>query len=89
MVAKSRSVLVGWKDDMVYQLERVAPTPTQEGIMVPFLWLVSAKVSGRISDSTSAFGKARKTLQKKKQARHQNATQCDTLTSGTTTVVAC
>ena len=34
VAAKSRSVLVGWKDPMIYQLERAAPTPTQEGIMV-------------------------------------------------------
>ena len=32
--AKSRIVLVGWKDPMVYQLERAAPTPTQEAMMV-------------------------------------------------------
>ena len=68
VVAKSRSVLVGWKDPMVYRLERVAPTPTQEGIMVTLLWLASAKVSGRISDSTNAFGQARKTLRKNKLA---------------------
>ena len=30
VVAKSRSVLVGCKDPMIYQLERAAPTPTQE-----------------------------------------------------------
>ena len=40
---KSRSVLVGWKDPMIYQLERAAPTPTQEGIMVTLQWLASAK----------------------------------------------
>ena len=50
VVTKSRSVLAGWKDPMVYRLERVAPTPTQEGIMVTLLWLASAKVSGRITD---------------------------------------
>ena len=38
VVAKSRSVLVGWKDPVIYQLERAAPTPTQEGIMVTFQW---------------------------------------------------
>ena len=53
---------------MVYRLERVAPTPTQEGIMVTLLWLASAKVSGRISDSTNALGQARKALQKYKLA---------------------
>ena len=39
VAAKSRSVLVGWKDPMIYQLERAAPTPTQEGIMVTLQWL--------------------------------------------------
>ena len=66
--AKSRSVLVGWKDPMIYQLERATPTPTQEGIMVPLQWLASAKVTGRIADLTNAFGQARKTSRKNKLA---------------------
>ena len=53
VAAKSRSVLVGWKDPMIYQLERAAPTPTQEGIMVTLQWLASAKVTGRIADLTN------------------------------------
>ena len=61
VAAKSRSVLVGWKDPMIYQLERGAPTPTQEGIMVTLQWLASPKVTGRIADLTNAFGQARKT----------------------------
>ena len=61
---KSRSVFVGWKDPMIYQLERAAPTPTQKGITVTLQWLASAKVSGRISDLTNAFGQARKTSRK-------------------------
>ena len=61
-IAKSRSVLVGWKNHMIYQLERAAPTPTQEGIMVTLQWLASAKVTGRIADLTNAFGQACKTL---------------------------
>ena len=52
VAAKSRSVLVGWKDPMIYQLERAAPTPTQEGIMVTLQWLASAKVTGRMADLT-------------------------------------
>ena len=69
VAAKSRSVLVGWKDPMIYQLERAAPTPTQEGIMVRLQWLASAKVTGRIADLTNAFGQARKTSRKNKLAR--------------------
>ena len=72
VAAKSRSVLVGWKDPMTYQLERelerAAPIPTQEGIMVTLQWLASAKVTGRILDLTNAFGQARKTSRKNKLA---------------------
>ena len=68
VAAKSRSVLVGWKDPMSYQLERAAPTPTQEGIVVTLQWLASAKVTGRIADLTNAFGQARKTSRKNKPA---------------------
>ena len=64
VAAKSRSVLVGWIDPMIYQLERAAPTPTQEGIMVTLQWLASAKVTGHIADLTNAFGQARKTSRK-------------------------
>ena len=53
VAAKSRSVLVGWKDPMIYLLERAAPTLTQEGIMVTLQWLASAKVTGRIADLPS------------------------------------
>ena len=34
--AKSRIVLVGWKNPIVYQLECAAPTPTQEAFVVSF-----------------------------------------------------
>ena len=68
MAAKSRSVLVGWKDPIINQLERAAPTPTQEGIMVTLQWLASAKLTGRIADLTNAFGQARKTSRKNKLA---------------------
>ena len=64
VAAKNRSVLVGWKDPMIYKLESAAPTPTQEGIMVTLQWLASAKVTGRIADLTNAFGQARKSSRK-------------------------
>ena len=57
MLDKSRSVLVGWKDPMIYQLERAAPTPTQEGIMVTLQRLASAKVTGRIADLTNKLAR--------------------------------
>ena len=55
---------------MIYQLERAAPTPTQEGIMVTLQWLASAKVTGRIADLTNAFGQSRKTSIKNKKVTH-------------------
>ena len=61
MLAKSRNVLIGWKDPMIYQLERRAPTPTQEAIMVLLQWLASFRAAGMISDLTNAFGQSRKT----------------------------
>ena len=73
---KSRNVLVGWKDPMIYQLERAAPTPTQEGIMVTLQWLASATVTGCIADLTNALGEARKTS-RKKQTCHKTATGRD------------
>ena len=72
VAAKSRSVLVGWKDPTTYQLERAAPTRTQEGIMVTLQWLASAKVTVRIADLTNASGQARKTSRKNK---HKLATK--------------
>ena len=73
---KWKLVLVGWKDPMIDQLERAAPTPTQEGIMVTLQWLASAKVTGRIADLTNAFGQVRKTS-RKKQTCHKTATGSD------------
>ena len=64
VAAKSRSVLVSWKDPMIYQLERAAPTPTQEDIRVTSQWLAPAKVSGCSTDLTLAFGHAGKTSRK-------------------------
>ena len=58
--AKSRIVLEGWKDPKLYQLERLAPTPTQEATMVTSQWLASAMVSGKVTDLTNAFGRSRK-----------------------------
>ena len=88
VAAKSRSVLVGWKDPMIYQLEHAAPTPTQEGIMVTLQWLASAKVTGRTADLTNASGTDSQDV-KKKQTCHKTATGSDSSKGGTTTVVAC
>ena len=69
VAAKSRSVLAVWKDPMIYQVECVAPTPTQEGIMVTLQWLASAKVTGRIADLTNECSQD----VKKKQTCHKTA----------------
>ena len=42
--AKSRIVSVDWKDTMGSQLERAAPTPTHEAIMMTLRWMALAKV---------------------------------------------
>ena len=68
VASKSRSVLVGWKDPMIYQLERAAPTPTQECIMVTLQWLASAKVTGRMADLTNAFATGSQDMKKNKLA---------------------
>ena len=88
VAAKSRNALVGWKDPMIYQLERAAPTPTQEGITVTLQWLASAKVTGRIADLTNAFGQSRKTSRQNKTC-HETATRSDPSKSGSRTAVAC
>ena len=89
VAAKSRSVLVGWKEDpMIYQLERAAPTPTQEGIMVTHQWLASAKVIGRIADVTKHSDRLA-SRQEKKQTCHKTATGSDPSKGGTTIAVAC
>ena len=87
VAAKSRSVLVGWKDPVIYQSERAAPTPPQEGIMLTLQWMASAKVTGRTADLTNPFGQARKTS--KKQTCHKTATGSDSSKGGTTTAAAC
>ena len=81
VAAKSRSVLVGWKDPVIYQSERAAPTPTQEGIMVTLQWLASAKVTGRIADLTNAFDRLAR--HREKQTCHETATRSDSSKSGT------
>ena len=65
---KSRIVLLGWKDPMIHQLERAAPTPTQEGIMVTIQWMASKRVQARVSDLKNAFGQSQKTTRTRKLA---------------------
>ena len=89
VAAKSRSVLVGWKDPMIYQLERAAPTPTQEGIMVTLQWLASAKVTephGR-SDQMPSDRLARHLEKNKLATKLPPGT--DSSKSGTRTAVVC
>ena len=53
---------------MIYQLERAAPTPTQEGIMVTLQWLTSAKVTGRIADFDQCIRTGSQDIKKNKLA---------------------
>ena len=85
--AKSRCVLVGWKDPMVYQLERAAPTPTQEAIMVTLQWLASAKMSGKVHRLDQRVWTVTQDITEK-QARNTITTWSDTPIGGTRTVVA-
>ena len=87
VAAKSRSVLVGWKDPMIYKLKRAAPAPTQEGIMVTLQWLASANVTGH-SRSDQCIRTGSQDV-KKKHTCHKTATGCDSSSGGTMTVVAC
>ena len=74
VAAKSRSVLVGWKDPMTYHLKRAAPTPTQEGIMV------TLSVAG-ISEGDRPHSRSDQCIRtgsqdvKKKQTCYKNATE--------------
>ena len=78
VAAKSRSTLVGWKDPMIYQLERAAPTSV-------------AGISDGDCPHSRSDQRIRTGSQdvKKKQTCHKTATGCDSSRSGTTTVVAC
>ena len=67
-IAKSRMVLIGWKDPMIYQLERRSPTPTQEAIMIMLQWLASNRFRGKLADLRQAFGQSYPTNRKIKLA---------------------
>ena len=72
MAAKSRSVLVGWKDPMIYQLERAAPTPTQIGIMVTLQWFGISKGDRPHSRFDQCIRTGSQDI-KKKQTCHETA----------------
>ena len=55
--------------------------------MVTLQWRASAKVTGRITDLTNAFGQARKTS-REKQTCHKIATESDSSKGGSARVVA-
>ena len=80
--AKSRIVLVGWKNPIVYQLECAAPTPTQEAFVVSFCEGVrkSYRLDQRNWSVTQDIPK--------KQANNKIATWSDTPIGGTRAIVA-
>ena len=61
MKAKSRIVIHGFKDPHVLQLERSAPTPTNEAFTTVMQTMASNKWEGWSSDISNAFGQAMKT----------------------------
>ena len=60
-IAKSRLVILGFKDPHVLQLERSAPTPTQEAFTCTMQCMASMKYAATSSDIKNAFGQAMKT----------------------------
>ena len=55
VIAKSRIVILGFQDPQVYQLERSAPTPTNEGFTTMMQFLASNKYKCCSSDIKKAF----------------------------------
>ena len=58
---KSRIVILGFKDPQVLQLERSAPTPTNEAFTTAMQVLASTKRAAWSSDIKNAFGQSLKT----------------------------
>ena len=73
---------------MVYQLERAAPTPTQEAIMVTLQWLAFFKGFGTRHRSDKHVWTVSQDVTKK-QARDKIAIRYGTCSSGSRPVVAC
>ena len=59
--AKSRVVILGFKDPHVLQLERSSPTPTNEAFTSVMQIMASTRCSAWSSDIKNAFGQSRKT----------------------------
>ena len=58
MLAKSRIVGLGFKDPHVLQLERSAPTPTNEGFTLVMQAMASLGFDAVSADIKNAFGKS-------------------------------
>jgi len=69
--AKSRLVVLGWKDPEIYNIDRTAPTPTQEALMLMLQWTASEGYDAYSSDLKNAFGQALETTRKQKLACSQ------------------
>ena len=65
---KSRLVILGFKDPHVLQLERSAPTPTQEAFTATLQVFASLRRTATSSDIKNAFGQSRRTTRKDKVA---------------------
>ena len=59
--AKSRLVVLGWKDPDIMEIRRSAPTPTAESFTALLAWLAGRGYDGYASDLKNAFAQARNT----------------------------
>eukprot|EP00973_Karenia_brevis_P078653 10916933-Karenia_brevis.AAC.1 len=64
--AKARLVALGFKDPHVLQLERSAPTPTNEVFTTTMQYLATSQSDAISSDIRNAFGQSLKTNREQK-----------------------
>eukprot|EP00439_Symbiodinium_sp_Y106_P027348 s5817_g3.t1 len=71
--AKSRWCVVGWKDPLLHEVERAAPTPLSQSIYLFMQLCASRKWGARVKDAKTAFLQGRATTRAQKLACSQPA----------------
>ena len=66
LLAKSRIVVLGFKDPHILELERSAPTPTNEAFTATTQFLASTRADAISSDIKNAFGQSMRTNRQNK-----------------------
>ena len=66
LLAKSRIVILGFKDPHILELERSAPTPTNEAFTATMQFLASTQADAVSSDIKNAFGQSMRTNRQNK-----------------------